>query len=79
MKHLTLYKDAAKAHKWKHKSLDAQDKPAVQEGFPGHGLPEYSYDIFIQFLVRFIVVDDQVNVTLLDLYLSYPLELSHFM
>ena len=58
VKHLALYKDTAKTHNWKHKSLDAQDKPAMQEGSPGRRLPEYSYAVFIQFLIRFIVTDD---------------------
>ncbi|KAH9159383.1 hypothetical protein EDB89DRAFT_1916285 [Lactarius sanguifluus] len=72
VKHLALYKDAAKTHNWKHKSLDAQDKPAVQEGSPGHGLPDYTYAVFIQFLIRFIVVDDQASIALLDFCLTLP-------
>jgi len=60
-KHEALYRDAAKTHKWKHKFLDAQARPVNQEGSSERALPEYSYDVFIQFLVRFIVADDQVS------------------
>ena len=71
--------DAAKKNNWKMtKSLDAQDKLAVQGGSPGHQLPEFTYDVFIQYLVRFIVADDQVSPALPDFYLAYPFSPSLF-
>jgi hypothetical protein len=66
--------DAAKKHNWTlSKSLDGQDKPA-QGGSPHRQLPEYSNDVFIQYLIRFIVADDQVSPALPDFYLnlSFP-------
>ena len=61
------------------KSLDAQDKLAVQGGLPGHQLPGFTYDVFIQFLICFIVADDQVSPALPDFYLAYPFSFSLFM
>ena len=72
--------DAAKKNNWKFtKSLDAQDKLAVQGGLPGCQLPEYDYDTFIQYLVRFIVADDQVSTALpyFHLSLSFPTQSLH--
>ena len=63
--------DAANKHKWKiTKSLDAQDRLAIQDGSSGHQLLGYSYDTFVEYLVRFIVADDQVSATLPDFHLS---------
>ena len=71
--------DAAKQNNWKMTmSLDAQDKLAVQGGSPGHQLPEFTYDVFTQFLIRFIVTDDQVSPALPDFYLAYPFSPSLF-
>ena len=50
--------EAAKTHNWE-VTQDAQDKLAVQDGSPE--LPVYTYDAFVQYLVRFIVADDQVS------------------
>lgn len=78
-KHKVRYMDAAKKNKWTlSKSLDAQDKPAVQSGSQERQLPEYSYDVFVQYLVRFIVADDQVSPPDVHLILSYPFQSSHF-
>jgi hypothetical protein len=71
MKHSAAYMNAAKKNNWKlSKSLDAQDKPAVQGDSPEHRLPEYNYDVFVQYLVHFIVADDQVSAALPDFHLS---------
>ena len=57
--------DAAKTHKWKvTKSLDVQGRPATQVGLSEQLLLEYSYDAFVQYLIHFIVTDDQVSIVL---------------
>ena len=71
--------DAAKKNNWKMtKSLDAQDKLAVQGGSPEHQVPAYNYDLFIQYIVHFIVTDDQVSAALPDFHLAYTFQPSHF-
>ena len=78
-KHLAAYTDAAKKHNWTlSRSLDGQDKP-TQGGLPHCQLPEYSNDVFIQYLIRFIVADDQVSPALPDFYLnlSFPTQSLH--
>jgi hypothetical protein len=70
IKHHTSYLDAAKKYKWKlTKSLDVQEKPTVGSSAECQ-LPEYSYDVFVQYLVCFIITDDQVNAAPPDLHLS---------
>ena len=67
-KHNTLYEDAAQKYKWKRSmSPDAQAKPVVREGTP---VREYSYELFVHYLIRFIVTDDQVSIAPLDFCLS---------
>jgi len=61
---MALYMEAAQVHKWDTTFLDAQGKPAAEGG--SRGLPEYSYEVFVQYLVRFIVADDQVSIIPLD-------------
>ena len=74
LKHCAVYMDAAKKNNWKMtKSLDAQDRLAVQGGSPGHQLLE-----FIQFLIHFIVTDAQLSPALSDFYLAYPFSPSLF-
>jgi hypothetical protein len=58
MKHFADYMAAAKKYKWE-VTKDVQDKLAVEADSPE--CPVYSYDTFIQSLVRFIVADDQVS------------------
>ena len=71
MKHRASYLDAAKKHRWKlTKSLDVQETPTRQGGSAEHQVPEYSHDVFVQYLVHFIVADDQVSTALPDLHLS---------
>ena len=79
LKHHATYLDAAKQNNWKMtKSLMAQDKLTVQGSSPGHQLPGFTYDVFIQFLICFIVADDQVSPALPDFYLAYPFSPSLF-
>lgn len=71
MKHHASYLEAAKKHRWKlTKSLDVQETPARQGGLAEHQVPEYSHDVFVQYLIHFIVTDDQVSAALPDLQLS---------
>ena len=51
-------------YKWSLKSLDEEDKIDAQKTSAGCRLPEYSKDVFVQYLVRWIVADDQVSVVL---------------
>ena len=46
------------------------EMPARQGGLAEHQVPEYSHDVFVQYLVCFIVADDQVSAALPDLHLS---------
>jgi hypothetical protein len=80
LKHRVQYMDAAKKYNWTiSKSLDAQDKPAMQSNSHEHQFPEYSYDVFVQYLICFIVANDQVSAaTQVHLRLSFPFQSSHF-
>ena len=66
-------------HRWKlTKSLDVQETPAMQGSLAEHQLPEYSHDMFVQYLVCFIVTDDQVIAALPDLHLSLSIPTQSF-
>jgi hypothetical protein len=60
-----MYCEAREKYKWPiFKSLEHQDKGGVKKDSPGRQLPAYTPDVFIRYLARWIVADDQVSVVL---------------
>ena len=65
VKHEDRYQKALVKYKWAmSKSLDEQNELGVQKNSPGHQVPDFTPNIFIQYLVCWIVADDQVSVVL---------------
>ena len=60
-----LYWEALMKYKWAMpKSLDEQNEFGVQKNSPGHQVPDFTPNIFIQYLIHWIIADDQVSVVL---------------
>jgi hypothetical protein len=74
-KHSAVYDQTVQEKQWPFR-LSNEKRGAKTAGLPKRVVPRFTLDLFIEYLVRFIVANDQVRSLPLSLSLTHVLTLS---